>query len=119
MTPEQLAQWQDDLGLSDERMARALGLTRQTWRNWRVGHSGWKRGRLPPNVQTALRYLWTLMEVDPHNHTLPADLRGKSPPRRFETAASPALSQQGRDNWRKSDGIGGGIEQISADRLSD
>lgn len=75
MTPEEFQAIQADLGLSDASMAKALGVTRQTVANWRTGHSGWKRGRLPGMVATALRNLVELRRLDPGNRKLPDALR--------------------------------------------
>ena len=69
MSPHDLADVQRRLGLSDNRMAQALGVTRQTWRNWRTGRA------FPPLAQNALRWLLELRRVSPSNDNLPERFR--------------------------------------------
>lgn len=65
----------EELGLSDAALAAALGVSRQTATNWRTGHSGWKTGRMPGIVATALRSLVELRRLEPGNRELPDALR--------------------------------------------
>lgn len=69
MTKDELCELQTRLDLSDNRMAQALGITRQTWRNWRTGRP------CPLFAQNALRWLLELRRVSPANDNLPARLR--------------------------------------------
>lgn len=69
MTPEKLIELQNDLGLSDGKMAKALGITRQTWRNWRRGC------KCPALAQNSIRWMMTLRTVDPANDNLPEQIR--------------------------------------------
>ena len=69
MTPEELLEMQRTLGLSDGKMAQALGVTRQTWRNWRRGC------KCPAFAQNALRWMMELRRLSPANDNLPAKLR--------------------------------------------
>lgn len=70
MTQEEILGIQRALGLSDGKMAAALKVTRQTWRNWRVGRP------CPPFVQLALRCMLALRSIDPANDNLPEAMRG-------------------------------------------
>lgn len=76
MTPEDFQRAQAELGLSDGRMATVLGITRQSWRNWRTGRET-KRGGQRPLVELAIRALLELRRLDPENPTLPDAIRGK------------------------------------------
>lgn len=69
MTKDELLAIQRALGLSDNKLARALGVTRQTWRNWRTG------GTCPQFAQQALLWMMTLRRLDPANDNLPAGVR--------------------------------------------
>ena len=69
MTPEEIASVQQKLGLSDNKMAKALGVTRQTWRNWRTGKA------CPPLAQNAIRWLMELRKISPANDNLPDRVR--------------------------------------------
>ena len=60
---------QNQLGLSDTKIAAALGITRQTWANWRRGRP------CPPLAQNALRWMLTLRRLDPANDNLPQAVR--------------------------------------------
>lgn len=69
MTPDKIVEIQQALGLSDNKMAQALGVTRQTWRNWRTGCT------MPVFARNALRWLLELRRLDPANDNLPARVR--------------------------------------------
>lgn len=69
MSPNELIEIQQRLGLSDNRMAQALGITRQTWRNWRTGK------KVPTLAKNAIRWVMELRRVSPANDNLPARLR--------------------------------------------
>lgn len=69
MTPEELLEIQKNLGLSDGKMAKAIGVTRQTWRNWRRGC------KCPLLAQNALRWMLELRRVSPANDNLPQKLK--------------------------------------------
>lgn len=71
MTPEMIAEIQQALGLSDNKMAQALGVTRQTWRNWRNGCT------CPVFAQNALRWMLELRRLSPQNDNLPERIRYK------------------------------------------
>ena len=60
---------QQQLGLSDRKIADALGVTRQTWRNWRTGE------KCPAFAQRALCWMMTLRRVEPSNDNLPPGVR--------------------------------------------
>ena len=64
---------QRTLGLSDGKMALALGVTRQTVRNWRRGSP------CPIFAQNALRWMMELRRLDPSNDNLPALIRLPEP----------------------------------------
>jgi DNA-binding transcriptional regulator YiaG len=69
MTTEEIIAIQKELGLSDGKMAHALGVTRQTFRNWR-------RGRVCPLfAQNALRWMMELRRLDAANDNLPERVR--------------------------------------------
>lgn len=57
------------LGLSDSKMADALKITRQTWRNWRTGKS------FPPFAHQALVFMAELRRLDAKNDNLPRVIR--------------------------------------------
>lgn len=69
MTTEQIIEIQEKLGLSDGKMAQAIGVTRQTWRNWRRGE------KCPVFAQNALRWMMELRKVSPANDNLPNRIR--------------------------------------------
>lgn len=69
LNTEQIVEIQKKLGLSDGRMAAALGVTRQTWRNWRRGCT------CPPFAQNALRWMMELRRLSPANDNLPDRIR--------------------------------------------
>ena len=69
MTPDEINAMQKELGLSDGKMAEALGVTRQTFRNWRKGC------KCPCFAQNALRWMMELRRLSPANDNLPARLR--------------------------------------------
>lgn len=62
---------QQALGLSDGKMAKALGVTRQTFRNWRRGC------KCPTFAQNSLRWMMELRRISPANDNLPQQLRVK------------------------------------------
>ncbi len=69
MLPADLIEIQKKLGLSDGKMAKALGITRQTWRNWRSGKA------MPELAQNALRWLMELRRLAPANDNIPERMR--------------------------------------------
>lgn len=69
MTPEMICEIQMTLGLSDNKMAKALGVSRQTWRNWRRGC------KCPQLAQNALRWMLELRRLSPANDNLPERIR--------------------------------------------
>lgn len=69
MTAESVLSMQKALGLSDGKMALALGVTRQTVRNWRRG------SQCPVFAQNALRWMMELRRLDPANENLPELIR--------------------------------------------
>ena len=69
MTPERITALQNNLGLSDNRMAAALGVTRQTFRNWRRGC------KCPQLAQNAMRWMIELRRLSPANDNLPDRIR--------------------------------------------
>jgi DNA-binding transcriptional regulator YiaG len=71
MTTEEIQAIQERLGLSDGKMALALGITRQTWRNWRRGQP------CPQFARNALRWLMELRRLDPANDNIPDRIRHK------------------------------------------
>lgn len=62
---------QQQLGLSDGKLGTAIGVQRQTVRNWRVGRP------CPDLAQNALRWVLELRRLDPSNDNLPDGLRVK------------------------------------------
>ena len=74
LTPENIASLQSNLGLSDNRMAAALGVTRQTFRNWRRGC------KCPQLAQNAMRWMIELRRLSPSNDNLPARIRFNAAP---------------------------------------
>lgn len=60
---------QQELGLSDGKMAKVFGVTRQTWRNWRCG------AKCPKLAQNAIRWMLTIRELSPANDNLPELVR--------------------------------------------
>ena len=69
MSPEELLEIQKQLGLSDGKMAKSIGVTRQTWRNWRRGC------KCPLLAQNALRWMMELRRLSPANDNLPPKLK--------------------------------------------
>lgn len=55
--------------MSDGKLAKALGVTRQTVRNWRRGC------KVPQFADNSIRWLLALQQVDPANDNLPPALR--------------------------------------------
>ena len=68
-TPDYVRDVQQRLGLSDTKLAAALGVTRQTVGNWRKGKC------CPAFVVVALRGLMELRRLDPANDNLPPPMR--------------------------------------------
>lgn len=62
---------QTSLGLSDGKLAKELGVTRQTVRNWRRGC------KVPPFAENSLRWLMALRVADPANDNLPPAFRAR------------------------------------------
>lgn len=62
---------QQMLGLSDGKLAAALGVTRQTVRNWRTGR------KFPPFASNAISWMLELRRLDPANDNLPPSVRVK------------------------------------------
>lgn len=60
---------QRELGLSDGKLASAIGVTRQTVRNWRSG------GKCPDFAVNALRWMMELRRLEPANDNLPKGVR--------------------------------------------
>jgi DNA-binding transcriptional regulator YiaG len=71
VTTADLIALQKNLGLSDNKMAAALGVTRQTFRNWRTGRC------FPLLAQNSIRWLMELRKLDPANDNVPERLRFK------------------------------------------
>lgn len=69
MTPDKISELQQALGLSDGKMAQSLGVTRQTFRNWRMG------AKCPLFAQNALRWMLELRRISPANDNLPERVR--------------------------------------------
>jgi DNA-binding transcriptional regulator YiaG len=69
LTPEEIISIQNQLGLSDTKLAAALGITRQTWSNWRRGKP------CPPLARNAIRWMLTIRRIDPANDNLPQAVR--------------------------------------------
>lgn len=69
LTKDEIVAIQRELGLSDGKISLAIGVTRQTWRNWRTGKA------CPRFSQQALRWLMELRRVDPANDNLPESVR--------------------------------------------
>lgn len=69
MTPAELTELQRRLNLSDGKMAKAIGVTRQTWRNWKTGR------RCPELARNALRWMAELHRISPANDNLPERIR--------------------------------------------
>lgn len=66
---EDVFEIQKQLGLSDTKFAEAVGVTRQTIRNWRRGIS------VPRFARNALRWMMELRRIDPANDNLPPKVR--------------------------------------------
>jgi transcriptional regulator with XRE-family HTH domain len=73
MDHESIIRLQKSLGLSDGKLALALGVTRQTVRNWRIGSA------CPAFAQNALRWMMELRRLDPSNDNLPDLVRLPAP----------------------------------------
>lgn len=71
MKNTEIASVMADLGLSDGKMAIAVGVTRQTVRNWRRGAA------YPPIAQNAIKWMMELRRIDPDNDNLPKNVRVK------------------------------------------
>lgn len=71
MTPNDLVSIQATLGLSDTKLAAALGITRQTFSNWKKGK------KCPPIASHAICWMMTLRRLDPANDNLPQAVRVK------------------------------------------
>ena len=69
MKTEEIIAIQKQLGLSDGKMAEILGITRQSWRNWRTGR------KCPIFAQNALIWMMELRRLSPANDNLPAKIR--------------------------------------------
>lgn len=69
MAPETISEIQSALGLSDNKLAKALGVTRQTVRNWKSG------GTFPLFAQNSIRWLLELRRLSPSNDNVPEPLR--------------------------------------------
>lgn len=85
MTPEKIAALQGNLGLSDNRMASALGVTRQTFRNWRRGC------KCPQLAQNAMRWMIELRRLSPTNDNLPDRIRFNPTPEISQLADAQAV----------------------------
>lgn len=72
MQNDEIIRLQRELGLSDGKLAVALGVTRQTVRNWRTGC------KCPPLAQNAIRWMMELRRLSPANDNLPERLRSPS-----------------------------------------
>lgn len=68
---QRIVSLQNSLGLSDGKLAKALGVTRQTVRNWRRGC------KVPAFAENSMRWLMALHTVDPANDNLPEAFRTK------------------------------------------
>lgn len=71
MCKDEIIAVQKSLGLSDRKIAIALGVTRQTFRNWRTGSN------CPVLAQNAIRWMLEIRRLDPVNDNLPDILRTK------------------------------------------
>lgn len=71
MTTNDLITIQSNLGLSDGKMAISLGVTRQTFRNWRTGKA------CPVLAQNAIKWMMELRRIEPSNDNLPQTVRVK------------------------------------------
>lgn len=69
MTSEEIISIQQALGMSDRKIAIALGVTRQTFRNWRTGSN------CPPLAQNAIKWMLEIKRLDPDNDNLPDALK--------------------------------------------
>lgn len=69
MTASDFRAVQQQLELSDGKLALALGVTRQTVRNWRTGSP------CPLFAQNAIRWMLELRRLDPANDNLPKGVR--------------------------------------------
>lgn len=69
MTKDDIEAIQKELGLSDGKMAKSLGVTRQTFRNWRTGRA------CPIFAQQALVWLMELRRLSPANDNIPEMMR--------------------------------------------
>jgi DNA-binding XRE family transcriptional regulator len=71
-SPEDVKIVQDDLRLSNTKMAKALGVSRQTVSNIRAGNTA-----LTEHMARSISWLITLYRIDPSNPALPDELRRK------------------------------------------
>ncbi len=71
MTTEEIISVQQSLSLSDRKIATALGVTRQTFRNWRTGSN------CPELAQNAIRWMLEIKRLDQNNDNLPPIMRAK------------------------------------------
>jgi DNA-binding transcriptional regulator YiaG len=71
MSEGRIAEVQKNLGLSDGKLAAALGVTRQTVRNWRCGR------KCPDFAVQAVNWMMELRRLDPANDNLPPSVRVK------------------------------------------
>jgi DNA-binding transcriptional regulator YiaG len=71
MTDRKIINIQAYLGMSDRKLALALGVQRQTVRNWRIGRP------CPVLAQNALRWMLELRRLDPANDNLPQQVKVK------------------------------------------
>ena len=69
MTSSEISAIQQELGLSDAKLAQSLGITRQTVRNWRKGMA------CPIFAQNALKWMMELRRLDANNDNLPPLVR--------------------------------------------
>lgn len=67
---QRITDLQRSLGLSDSKMAAALGVTRQTLHNWRTGNG------CPQFTRNAVAWMIELLRVDPDSDSLPEPFRG-------------------------------------------
>ena len=69
MNDQKIINIQQYLGMSDRKLALALGVQRQTVRNWRIGRP------CPVLAQNALRWMLELRRLDPANDNLPPQVK--------------------------------------------
>lgn len=71
ITPDDIISLQKRLGMNDTEIAKALNITRQTWRNWKTNRT------IPYHVGHLIRALDALTTLDPANENLPEGIRQK------------------------------------------